>query len=91
MKSRKFDYLYVLQGNYGYGHGWEDLTAEEIDTAKPWIAYRAIRQSRKEYRENEGGNYRIVKRRELRQPEPVLSYAERRSLAAHAKHKFNQD
>ena len=24
---RKFDYLYVLQGDYG--HGWEDLTAED--------------------------------------------------------------
>lgn len=66
MKTRKFDYLYVLQGNYGYGHGWEDLTAEEIDNKKPLDALRAIRQSRKEYRENEGGNYRVIKRRESR-------------------------
>lgn len=61
----KYSYLYILQGNYGYGHGWEDLTAEEIDTRKPWEARKAIRQTLKEYRENEGGCYRIIKRREL--------------------------
>lgn len=64
MKTRKFDYLYVLQGNYGYGHGWEDLSAEEIDSKQPWLAFRAIRQTRKEYQENERGSYRIIKRRE---------------------------
>jgi hypothetical protein len=64
MKTRKFYYLYVLQGNYGYGHGWEDLTAEEIDSKSPLQALRAIKQTRKEYVENEGGCYRIIKRRE---------------------------
>lgn len=58
---RKFDYLYVLQGDYG--HGWEDLTAE--DKSAPG-ALRRIKASRREYRENEGGTYRIVSRRELR-------------------------
>jgi hypothetical protein len=62
MKTRKFDYLYVLQGNYG--HGWDDLTAEEIDSKRPLQALRAIKQTRKEYQENERGCYRIVKRRE---------------------------
>ena len=61
----KYEYLYVLQGNYGYGHGWEDLSAE--DKSQPH-AYRRIRQTLKEYRENEGGRYRIIERRELRQP-----------------------
>jgi hypothetical protein len=28
MKQNKYLYLYVLQGNYGYGHGWEDLENE---------------------------------------------------------------
>jgi hypothetical protein len=55
----KFDYLYVLQGQYG--HGWEDLAAED-QTPQGW---KAIKQTRKEYRENEGGTYRIIKRREL--------------------------
>lgn len=45
---------YVLQGNYGYGHGWEDLCAE--DTRKE------ARERLREYIENEGGNYRIVRR-----------------------------
>lgn len=64
MKSRKYDYLYVLQGNYGYGHGFEDLSAE--DKAIPG-AYGRISQTRKEYVENEGGDYRIISRREKRE------------------------
>ena len=46
---------WVLQGNYSYGHGWEDLCAEEFRTE--------INQRLKEYRENEGGTYRVVTRR----------------------------
>ena len=54
----KYNYINVLQGNYGYdGYGWEDLCADE--------SYKAIRQNLKEYRENEGGSYRIIQRREL--------------------------
>lgn len=45
---------YVLQGNYGYGHGWEDLCAEETR--------KEVRERLREYRENECGNYRIVRR-----------------------------
>jgi hypothetical protein len=45
---------YVLQGNYGPQYGWEDLTAEETK--------EDIKQRLKEYRENEGGNYRIIRR-----------------------------
>lgn len=54
----KYVYLHVLQGNYGYGHGWEDLTAEE--------SRREILKRLREYRANEGGNYRIIQRREPR-------------------------
>jgi hypothetical protein len=57
MSKNKYQYLHVLQGNYGYGHGWEDLCASE--------SYREVRQNLKEYRENEGGNYRLIERREL--------------------------
>lgn len=51
----KYTYLFVLQGCYCYS--WEDLTAEE--------SRKEIIQRRKEYRENEGGLYRIIRRREL--------------------------
>ena len=46
-------YEYALQGNYGQ-HGWEDLCVE--DTRKE------AQERRKEYRQNEGGNYRIIRR-----------------------------
>jgi hypothetical protein len=56
MRVNKFTYLYVLQGDYG--QGWEDLTASEDR--------REMVANRKEYRDNEGGTYRIVARREPR-------------------------
>lgn len=61
MRKNKYTYLYVLQGNYGYGHGFEDLTAEEKGPG----AWKRIRETKREYIENEGGNYRIIQRREL--------------------------
>lgn len=54
--ANKYEYLWVLQGQYGFG--WEDLTASEV--------YREVRANLREYMSNEGGRYRIVKRRELR-------------------------
>lgn len=62
--ARKYDYLYVLQGNYG--QGFEDLCAE--DKAAPG-ARKRIRASKREYETNEGGHYRIIERRELRAKE----------------------
>lgn len=59
-RRNKYVYLYVLQGYYGYG--WEDLAAEDKADHN---AGRRIVQTRKEYRENEGGAYRIIERREL--------------------------
>lgn len=59
MKANKYSYLYVLQGFYSMG--WEDLTAAEQNPA----GRQEIRQNLKDYRENEGGIYRIIKRREL--------------------------
>lgn len=55
MRQNKYTYLFVLQGSYGFG--WEDLTASE--------SLKEVRQNRREYAENEGGQYRIIKRREL--------------------------
>ena len=61
MRPTKYLYLYVLQGQYGYG--WEDLTAEDkADTG----ARKRIREALKDYRANEGCAYRIIQRRELR-------------------------
>jgi hypothetical protein len=56
-RINKFIYLYVLQSNYGYGHGFEDIDASE--------KYCDMIASKKCYRENEGGNYRIIQRREI--------------------------
>jgi len=46
-------YYWVLQGDYG--HGWEDITAEN--------SHDAIHAQRRTYVANEGGTYRIVKRK----------------------------
>jgi hypothetical protein len=59
----KYSYLLVLQGNYGFGHGWEDLSAEDTHEIG---SMKRIRQTAKEYRENEGGRYRVIRRRELK-------------------------
>jgi hypothetical protein len=56
-RAPKTKLVYVVQGNYGYGHGWEDLTAEESgNEAKARL---------REYRENEHGvPFRLIRRRE---------------------------
>lgn len=55
-KQNKYTYLYVVQGNYGYGYGWEDLTASEN--------WKEARADLKSYRENERGvPHRIIHRR----------------------------
>lgn len=51
----KYLYLNVLQGDYGYG--WEDLTCSE--------SFKEVYEDKKAYKENEGGSYRIITRREL--------------------------
>ena len=62
--ARKYDYLYVLQGNYG--QGFEDLCAEDKAALG---ARKRIRVSMREYEANDGGRYRIIERRELRAKE----------------------
>jgi hypothetical protein len=61
MSANKYLYLYVVQGNYGYGHGWEDEAASE--------SRKEARTDLRAYRENGPGVYRMVKRRE---PNPNL-------------------
>lgn len=45
---------YVVQGNYG--HGWEDLTGS--------TDYKEARDNLRDYRQNEPGPHRLIKRRE---------------------------
>ena len=53
----KYQYLYVVQGNYGYGHGYEDLMATE--------KWKEARDNVRLYRREEGmGSYRMIKRRD---------------------------
>jgi hypothetical protein len=54
---RKFDYLVILQGHYG--HGWEDLTAATDDSK----GREEVKNDLRAYRENEGGLYRVIRRR----------------------------
>lgn len=59
-KTTKYIYEYILQGYY-FGQ-WDDLTAAEQNRA----GLREIRADRKDYNQNEGGVYRIIKRRTLK-------------------------
>ena len=53
----KTQVIFVVQGNYGYGHGWEDVTAETTRAE--------AKQRLREYRENEQGvPFRLIRRRE---------------------------
>jgi hypothetical protein len=60
MKANKYAYLFVLQGFYA--HGWEDLCATDKSERGAW---KEIVTHKREYRDNEGGQYRIIERREL--------------------------
>lgn len=52
---RKTRDVWILQGYSSSRYGWEDLTSED------W--YADIRRRLKEYQENEGGRYRIIRKR----------------------------
>lgn len=59
MKINKYLYLFVVQGNYGYGHGWEDLTSSE--------SYKTAIADLRAYRKNDSYalGHRLIRRREL--------------------------
>lgn len=46
---------FVVQGNYGYGHGWEDVASEDTRNE--------ARERLREYRENSPGLHRLISRR----------------------------
>jgi hypothetical protein len=49
--QRKTRDVYRVQGNYGFGHGWETECEES--------SYREARARLREYQENGSGSYRI--------------------------------
>jgi hypothetical protein len=56
-RAAKTQIMWVVQGNYGHGHGWEDVTAEENR--------KEAKERLREYRENERGvPFRAIRRRE---------------------------
>jgi hypothetical protein len=63
MKTNKYTYLYVLQGDYGFG--FEDLACEDKTEAG---AIKRIKQTKKEYLDNDktARGFRIIERRELK-------------------------
>ena len=67
-KPTKYFYYYILQGYYSASVGWEDLAAEDKAEGGTMAAWVRIRKTRLEYRQNEGGTYRIISRRDLRAP-----------------------
>lgn len=53
--------IWVVQGNYGYGHGWEDVTAAET--------WKETKDYLRDYRANEPGvPFRAIRRRERINP-----------------------
>lgn len=66
MKARKYTYYKIIQGNYG--HGWNDEGFHECDSTG-FISTKegrdALKDNLKAYRENGGGSYRVIKRKEL--------------------------
>ena len=57
-RANKYCYLHVVQGDYGYRQGWEDIAASEN--------YREARADLSAYRVNAPEYaYRMIERREL--------------------------
>lgn len=54
-REPKTEVQHIVQGNYGHGHGWEDLTSS--------TDYREARASLKDYRENDPAPTRLIRRR----------------------------
>ena len=59
MRKNKYNYLWVIQGNYGYG--WEDLSAYD----KKESSYADVKHDIREYRIADSAPKRIIERREL--------------------------
>lgn len=60
---KKYTYYKVIQGNYGFG--WDDEDFHECNSAFRPLNRQLLRDNLMTYRVNGGGDYRVVKRREL--------------------------
>ena len=68
MKAKKYTYYKVIQGNYGYGWDDEDFHLTDSRGAfKSGVDHQRFKDNLKTYRENGGGVYRVIKRKELNQ------------------------
>lgn len=56
MTTNKYLYEHVVQGNYGYGYGWEDVCTEE-DPVEAQARYREYREAEPQY------PHRVIERR----------------------------
>ncbi len=60
----KYNYFYVLQGNYGYG--WDDLIFyQRKNSGFDSEAWKEAKQDLKDYRDNESASFRIIERKIL--------------------------
>ena len=65
--ANKYDYYKVIQGNYGSGFDDEDFHAcDSTGYIKDEKARALLKENLKAYRENGGGQYRVIFRRELK-------------------------
>ena len=72
----KTELIHVVQGNYGYGQGWEDLTAED-NRKEALVRLR-------EYRANEAGvPFRLIRRRERIGEAAEPAHARKKKLDHH--------
>ena len=62
--SNKYEYLKVIQKDYGFG--FEDLTAYVVNS-QGYGSRKEILADLKAYRENEGGFFRVIFRREIKE------------------------
>ena len=59
-RNKKYQYILVIQGNYGGGWGWNDLSEyEREDWRLAKSDFRAYREAEPEY------NHRLINRRVL--------------------------
>ena len=57
VKQNKYNYVKVIQGNYGYG--WEDISTYDKQE------FPTVKKDLKEYRSSNTGVYRVIDRRVL--------------------------
>lgn len=67
MKPRKYSYYKIIQQNYGYGRGFEDVDAHECNSSGFMTSQQraTFRENLKAYRENSPYHTRVIFRREL--------------------------